>query len=169
MNQMQVNVDDEFINGVTGERYVFKATAASTGGAYVAFENFAPAGLVGPPSHLHPKQTETFTMLEGQLTLTMEGKTVTLGAGESVTVPVGVAHTFDNSQGDAVLFQVRLEPALDSEQLFAGIIKIAKDSGRTTPSLRQLARLIYDQESRFQIVDVPAWVQNGLLALLSKI
>ncbi|MEM9777588.1 MAG: cupin domain-containing protein [Chloroflexota bacterium] len=169
MNQMQVNVDDEFINGVTGERYAFKATAASTGGAYVAFENFAPGGLQGPPSHLHPKQTETFTVLEGQLMLTVEGKSIPLGAGESVTVPIGVAHTFNNVWGEDVLFQVRLEPALDSEEFFAGIIKISNESGRAKPSLRQLAKLIYDQESRLQIVGVPAWVQNGLFALLSKI
>ncbi|MEM8860769.1 MAG: cupin domain-containing protein [Chloroflexota bacterium] len=166
---MQVQVGDQFVNNVTGERYVFKATAASTGGAYVAFENFAPAGLKGPPSHLHPKQTETFTVLEGQLTLTMEGKTVTLGPGESVTVPIGVAHTFDNSQGDDVLFQVRLEPALDSEQFFAGIVKIANDSGRATPSLRQLSKLIHDQESRFQIAGLPQWLQNLLFSLLGRL
>src|SRR5215217_9167475 len=54
-------------NPVTGERFTFTDTAASTGGELLAFElALAPGGAV-PIAHVHPVQRERFAVLEGRM------------------------------------------------------------------------------------------------------
>ena len=166
--QTTVQVGEQFTNNKTGETYTFHATAASTEGAYVQFDNFVPAGLAGPPTHLHPKQEETFTVLSGTLQVTVNGETRLLTEGETAVIPPQTAHTFDNRHGDDVTFRVTLTPALDSDLFFAGIVQAANKSRSGSMSLRQLAKLIHKQESRFQLVGPPAWLQNWLFNLLAK-
>ena len=52
---------------VSGERFTFTHTAASTGGELLAFD-FAlrPGGSV-PIPHVHPIQTERFEVVEGRM------------------------------------------------------------------------------------------------------
>ena len=52
-------------NPVTGERFTFLHTAASTGGELLAFElGLEPGGAV-PIPHVHPIQTERFEVRRG--------------------------------------------------------------------------------------------------------
>ena len=44
------------------------------------------------PWHDHPDTDEVFLVLEGQMTIEMRNRTVTLGAGELFVVPRGVEH-----------------------------------------------------------------------------
>ncbi len=72
----------------------------------------------GPGEHVHPAEDDSFYVLEGELTFTVDGEEVVAGAGTFVLVPPGVRHGFAN-RGDAVArtvnvhapagFDVRLE------------------------------------------------------------
>ena len=53
----------------------------------------APGGQA-PPPHRHPRHVESFYVLEGELTFTIEGRELRAPAGSWVQVPAGVAHTF---------------------------------------------------------------------------
>ena len=53
----------------------------------------------GPESHVHQSEDDSFYMLEGELTFTVDGEDVVAGAGTFVLVPPGVEHTFAN-RGD---------------------------------------------------------------------
>jgi mannose-6-phosphate isomerase-like protein (cupin superfamily) len=55
----------------------------------------------GPPEHAHTAEDDSFYLLEGELTFTVDGEEVVAGAGTFVLVPPGVRHTFAN-RGDAV-------------------------------------------------------------------
>jgi quercetin dioxygenase-like cupin family protein len=46
------------------------------------------------PLHVHHDEEEIFTVLDGELTLTVGGSTATLRAGESAVAPRGVSHRF---------------------------------------------------------------------------
>lgn len=53
----------------------------------------------GPPPHVHEEEDDSFYVLEGELTFTVEGKDLVAAAGTFVLVPPGLLHTFAN-RGD---------------------------------------------------------------------
>jgi mannose-6-phosphate isomerase-like protein (cupin superfamily) len=54
----------------------------------------------GPAIHAHVGEDDSFYVLEGELTFTVDGGEVVAGPGTFVLVPPGVPHTFAN-RGDA--------------------------------------------------------------------
>jgi mannose-6-phosphate isomerase-like protein (cupin superfamily) len=54
----------------------------------------------GPGMHAHDGEDDSFYILEGELTFTVEGEEVVAGAGTFVLVPPGIEHDFAN-RGDA--------------------------------------------------------------------
>ena len=55
----------------------------------------------GPEAHAHPDEDDSFYVLEGELTFTLDEGEIVASAGTFVLVPPGVLHTFAN-RGDAV-------------------------------------------------------------------
>jgi len=74
-------------NPVTGERFTFTDTAASTGGELLAFElTLRPGGAV-PIPHVHPIQTERFAVVRGEAWIVPDGREpVRLAAGDVAIV-----------------------------------------------------------------------------------
>lgn len=77
-----------------GSRYVLRTPGAEVDGAYVEFEWVFKPGVLAPPPHIHPSQTEDYEVLEGELEVLIGDEWSTLRTGESASVPVGVNHTF---------------------------------------------------------------------------
>jgi mannose-6-phosphate isomerase-like protein (cupin superfamily) len=78
-----------------GSPHQFKATASDTSGRFdFIIEEMEPR--TGPPLHFHEVQDDTFYVLEGVLTVQVGEEILDLGPGDFVTIPPGVAHTFDN-------------------------------------------------------------------------
>jgi mannose-6-phosphate isomerase-like protein (cupin superfamily) len=50
----------------------------------------------GPPEHTHTDEDDSFYVLEGELTFSVDGAEVVAGPGAFVLVPPGVRHTFAN-------------------------------------------------------------------------
>lgn len=108
-----------------GSSVLFKAVAASTGGAFSLHERRVPQGGRRPPAHVHPDRVEAFWVLEGQAEFELAGKAAVADAGSFVLVPGGVAHTFGAAAAGPVRLLVLHAPALDDyfrelEQLWAG-------------------------------------------------
>ena len=84
----------------TGVPHLFKATAAETSGRFEFMTgSFAP--MTGPPLHLHDKQDDSLYVLDGVLTVQVGDEVFDLGPGDFLSVPPGVAHTFDNLHNGA--------------------------------------------------------------------
>jgi quercetin dioxygenase-like cupin family protein len=98
---------------VRGSTLVFKATAASTGGAFSLHERHVPAGGRRPPAHVHPDRAEAFWVLDGEAEFELDGELTRAGAGSFVLVPGGVSHTFGASAAVAARVLVLHAPALD--------------------------------------------------------
>src|SRR5215213_6249589 len=94
-------------NPVTGERFTFTHTAASTGGELLAFELALRAGGAVPLPHVHPVQRETFAVVAGRMRFRLGWRHVEAGPGDVVVVRPGVVHGFANA-GDAEA-RVRVE------------------------------------------------------------
>jgi len=77
-----------------GTRCRVLADAASTGGRYGLVDMIDhPAGDM-PPLHVHHTQDEGFLVLDGELTLFMPGREVTLHPGEFFLAPRGIPHSY---------------------------------------------------------------------------
>ena len=157
-------------NPVTGERFTFTDTAASTGGKLLAFElGLRPGGAV-PLPHVHPIQTERFEVVSGRMKFRVGFKTVIAEAGHVLEVEPGVMHSFANAGEAEAKLRVEVRPALRMEEMFAEVVAMAK-AGRMTKrglprnplELAVLART-YDQEAHAPLLSVG--VQRALLAPL---
>ena len=157
-------------NPVTGERFTFTHTAASTGGELLAFD-FAlrPGGKV-PVAHVHPIQTERFEVTAGRMRFRVGRKTVLAGPGDVVEVAPGVTHSFANAGDEEARLRVEVRPALAMEYMFAEVVALA-EAGKLTRgglprnpiTLAQLARR-YDQEAHAPLIGIG--LQRFLLAPL---
>jgi quercetin dioxygenase-like cupin family protein len=157
-------------NPVTGERFTFTHTAATTKGELLAFDFALRPGGAVPIPHVHPIQTERFEVLEGQMRFRVGLRTVIAGPGDVIEVAPGVAHSFANAGEQEARLRVEVRPALQMEQMFAEVVAMAK-AGRMTRrglprnplDLAVLARK-YDQEAHAPLMSVG--VQRVLLAPL---
>jgi quercetin dioxygenase-like cupin family protein len=157
-------------NPVTGERFTFTHTAASTDGELLAFD-FAlrPGGSV-PIPHVHPVQTERFEVTAGTMRFRVGLRTVIAEPGDVVEVEPGVMHSFANAGEDEARLRVEVRPALGMEEMFADVVEMAR-AGRMTRrglprnvlELALLART-YDAEAHAPLLGVR--LQRVLLAPL---
>jgi quercetin dioxygenase-like cupin family protein len=157
-------------NPVTGERFTFIETAATTGGELLSFELALRPGGAVPVPHVHPVQTERFAVVSGQMRFRVGLRTVVAGPGEVVEVAPGVMHGFANHGDDEARVLVEVRPALQMEEMFAEVVAMA-EAGRMSPrglprnllDLAVLART-YDQEAHAPLLGVG--LQRLLLAPL---
>jgi quercetin dioxygenase-like cupin family protein len=167
---MTVKPGDTLENPVTGERFTFTHTAASTDGELLAFDFALKPGGAVPIPHVHPIQTERFEVTEGRMKFRVGFKTVIAEAGDVVEVEPGVMHSFANAGDTEAKLRVEVRPALQMEQMFAEVVTMAK-AGRMTKrglprnplDLALLART-YDLEAHAPMLSVG--VQRMLLAPL---
>ena len=157
-------------NPVTGERFTFTDTAATTGGELLAFDFALRPGGAVPLPHVHPIQTERFEVTGGRMRFRVGLRTIIAGPGDVVEVQPGVAHSFANDGDEEARLRVEVRPALAMEEMFAEVIAMAQAgrmTGRGMPrNLLDLALLArtYDQEAHAPLIGVR--LQRLLLAPL---
>jgi mannose-6-phosphate isomerase-like protein (cupin superfamily) len=95
---------------IGGGAITIKADAAGTGGLFGYLEYEAPPDWPGPPPHQHRQTTELFQVLEGELTMEVDGEVVPAPAGALLVVAPGTAHKFSNTSAQPVRFLVMVAP-----------------------------------------------------------
>lgn len=161
----------------TGRRYEFPdgsiyeivTPAAQNDGARTEMRVTLPPSPVTPPSHIHPRQQETYSVESGQLEVQLDGAWRPLDAGQSVTVPPGHVHTFRNRSGANVQFLSVHSPALSYEHYLERLYWLmAMNRIRNS---RQLSSLLYLSllwsEHRQDQILAGRFAQTGILALSS--
>ena len=103
-------------------------TAAETGGELLEMEATYPANSVLPPSHLHPKQAERFTVIEGRMRTIVGGVARDYEAGETFEVPAGTPHQMAADLPSRMRWEVR--PALRTAEFFEGLYGDGPESAR---------------------------------------
>lgn len=79
------------------ERLIWKATAATTGGAFDQFELTADPDHEGAPEHVHDEVDESFFVLDGAFEFKLGDEVLVAEAGTFVFVPRGTNHTWRNA------------------------------------------------------------------------
>lgn len=89
-----------------------------TGGSLDMFEmTLAPEGRM-PVPHYHERWEETVYGLSGSATFTVEGEARLLGAGETIFIPRGKVHGFQNHSGASARFLCVLTPGVLGPEYF---------------------------------------------------
>jgi mannose-6-phosphate isomerase-like protein (cupin superfamily) len=163
---------DTLTNPVTGEQLHFVETVADTDGEYVLVEvTVEPNGFVAA-AHVHPYQTETFEILEGQLHFQVGDRTVLVGADECLRVHPGTPHRFWNAGDRPASFSAEIRPALGFESLIETMFALAGDGKTNRKGLPNPLRLAVIAKAHFDDVRLPfppAWMQRIGLALGSPL
>ncbi len=79
-----------------GERFVWKATAATTGGSFDLFEASVQPNYGGNPEHTHDANDELFYVLGGEFRFKVGDEIISAPAGTFAYVPKGTPHTWLN-------------------------------------------------------------------------
>src|SRR5579872_4635439 len=127
---------------VVGDVYRFLATGEDTNGKYALWEALVPPGG-GPPPHVHSREEEGFYVLEGEITLTVNGERVVAKAGTFANMPVGTPHSFKNESGKPAKMLISVAPA-GLEQMFFEV-GVPVPPGATTaapPTKEEIGRLL---------------------------
>jgi quercetin dioxygenase-like cupin family protein len=74
-------------------RMTIKASAAQTGGSLAQFETNDPRGTA-TPLHVHHNEDETFYVLEGEVSLLVDGERIDLCAGDYAFAPRETTHAY---------------------------------------------------------------------------
>ena len=128
-------------NPVTGERFTFTHTAATTDGELLAFDFALRPGGAVPMPHVHPIQTERFEVVAGRMRFRVGLRTRIAEPGDVIEVAPGVMHSFANAGDDEARLRIEVRPALDMEEMFADVVSMA-EAGRM--GRRGLPRNLFD-------------------------
>jgi mannose-6-phosphate isomerase-like protein (cupin superfamily) len=102
-----------------GSMMFFKALARDDDGDLSLMERTLPPGGRRPPAHRHTNCSEAYFVLDGLVSVTIEGEELTVGPEGFVLVPRGTAHTFGNAGESEAHLLVIHAPAMDA--YFAGL------------------------------------------------
>jgi quercetin dioxygenase-like cupin family protein len=135
------------IQGPGGFRLRIVKTGAETGGELLEMEaSYAGTGAL-PPEHLHPRQTERFEVLEGEVRAIVGGEEQRYGAGETFEVPAATPHQMAADVPSRLRWEVR--PALRTAEFFERLYAAMDEQGSQEP----IADLFAEFSDEFRLTD----------------
>jgi mannose-6-phosphate isomerase-like protein (cupin superfamily) len=169
-----IRAGDSIVNPVTGERLVFELTSHDTDGAYTLFDTYVEPGGMVASAHVHPYQTEIFTVIDGRLGVKRGREKLELGPGEVAMIDPGVAHKFWNAGEETLRFRAEVRPSLAFESLIETMFGLAAEGKTNRKGMPGPLRLAVIANHHFDVVRlpvVPDFLQKAALvpgALLGK-
>ena len=127
-----------------GSTMFFKATRASTNGAFSFMERTLPPGGRKPPPHIHTNCEEAFYVLDGEIEFFLGDDTVVGRPGSFVLVPGGVSHTFGNAAPAASRLLIIHAPA--AEAYFVALQELWSRPNPPTPEEERVLMSRYGLE-----------------------
>ena len=150
-----IRAGDSLVNPVTGERLVWELTSHDTNGAYTLFDTYVEPGGSVAAAHVHPYQTEIFTVIEGRLGVKRGREKLELGPGEVAMIDPGTAHKFWNAGDETLRFRAEVRPALQFESLIETMFGLAADGKTNKKGMPQPLRLAVIANHHFDVVRLP--------------
>ena len=121
----------------------FLVTAAHSNGTLAAFELFVPAAQrLMAPAHSHDHYEETIYGIEGVLTWTVDGQPIEVGPGETLCIPRGAVHRFDNNGSQDVKALCVITPAAIGPGYFREAAEVVKAAAGGPPDKMKLMEIM---------------------------
>lgn len=122
--------------------YAIHLSGAQTAGALAVVEYSFPPGAVGAAPHVHRGHAEHFHILDGEVTFDLGDSETTVGAGGTVSVPIGAAHGFRNTSSAWARCLFLLTPA-GYEDYFRDVHRALEAGEPLTPDRLAALRSAY--------------------------
>jgi quercetin dioxygenase-like cupin family protein len=163
---------DRFENPATRETGRIITGAGDTDGRYMQSETRVRPGGAVSVVHRHRECTERFEVLEGELTLQLDGQTRSLLAGEQVTIAPGVAHHYANTSDEDVVFRFDVWPAARFEAMVVTLFALGtegKTDAKGAPSPLQMAVILDEYGDVLELVGPPRLLQRVAIGVLARL
>jgi mannose-6-phosphate isomerase-like protein (cupin superfamily) len=134
---------EQLVNPITGERIVFRLTAAETAGRLLEMDDFWTRPGHRAPEHVHPQMHEQWEIISGRASFRIGDREQTVGPGEVVSAPAGVAHVAWNPTQEPVHLRIQMSPALDWEVFVERLFALAS-SVEADPDPVQMLQLLHE-------------------------
>lgn len=114
-------------NRVTGQDIIFLKTSKNTGGRLLEMVAIYAPHSREPLAHYHPAQDEDFIVMEGVLSVKMNGVPRLYKAGEQFHVPQGTVHSMWNASASQTVINWQVRPAMNTEYLLETTTGLVND------------------------------------------
>lgn len=165
-------VGDELVNPVTGEYARILEMAWQNPEGRVKGEMLAKVGSRVVGAHLHPGSTERFTVLEGELTVNLNGVVRPLREGETAEVRPGEWHDWWNAADRDARVIVEVTPgarfAHMLETMF-GLAEMGYVDEKGMPNLLQMAMLGREFSDTVVFKSPPPAIQRVMFAAIAPL
>jgi quercetin dioxygenase-like cupin family protein len=167
-----VRVGEVWENPVTRERATILTLPQENPDGRVAAELTALVGARVVGEHRHPAIVERFTVLEGELTLKLRGRTSILREGETAIVEAGEWHDWWNASDRDARVRVEITPgerfAHMIETLF-GLARLGHTNSKGMPHPLQLALFAREFSDVIVFRSPPPAVQRAIFGVLAPL
>src|SRR5262245_13285205 len=122
--------------------------------------------------HRHPAIVERFTVLEGELTLKLDGQTSVVREGESAVVEAGTWHDWWNASERDARARVEVTPGerfAHMIETFYGLARLGHTDAKGMPHLLQLALSAREFSDVIVFRSPPLAIQRALFGALAPI
>jgi hypothetical protein len=152
----------DLVNPLSGEQLWFEGDEIET-----RIFGVIPPHSPGPPLHRQLRTQEDPTVVRGRIRYTIDGYLHELGPGDSVVIPCGAAHRFENPYGEEAETDNRARPGIVHEvclRLLYGAL------ARPRPNPLELAVAFHEGDNYPAAIPLPiARAVIGSLYALSRV
>jgi quercetin dioxygenase-like cupin family protein len=167
-----IEVGEVWENPATGERVTFVELPWHNPEGRAVAEVTALAGARVVGEHRHPIIAERFTVLQGDLTVRLDGVTSVLREGQSSEVRPGQWHDWWNATDRESLLRVEVAPSerfLHMIETIFGLARLGHTNDRGMPDPLQLALFGREFSDVVQFRSPPPVVQKSMFAVLGAL
>jgi glyoxylate utilization-related uncharacterized protein len=132
---------------------------------------FAPHSTE-PLQHYHPRQHETFKVLEGSLHVRINGKLRVLGTGETLEIPAHTNHSMWNAASTRTVINWKVEPALSTEYFLEtgmGLAAQGKVNKKGMPGIWQTVLLADRYKHVYRLSKPVFFLQKAMCKVLAPL
>jgi quercetin dioxygenase-like cupin family protein len=158
-------------NPVAGDTVRFLRVPTAGGGGLLVEMTTVPGGQ-GPPTHVHPHSSETFTVKSGSIMLHEDGQELILRAGETRMVAAGVPHTFASHGDVPAVTEVSFDRPgrmADFLETFYELARAGRTDAEGKPSMLQIAVSFGALADDIRTVVAPWPAQRVMFATLGPV
>jgi quercetin dioxygenase-like cupin family protein len=120
----------------------FLVESEQSAGSVAVFEFDVPAGARVPIAHSHDAYEETLYGLAGVLTWTVDGTPIDVAPGETLCIPRGAVHHFDNTGSEDATALAIVTPGVLGPDYFREVADLVATAADGPPDLAAMAEVM---------------------------
>ena len=152
-------------NRHTGERLAMRRVTRD-GEVWLELKGSLPAHQQGPPLHIHVAEDEEGVVRSGTLGAELNGRRLTAGPGERVSLPRGSIHKWWNDGNEPLVFDGYARPAVDLDRFLQAIFEVLNAGSAGRPPLFYMAHLLLRHRQTQILRIMPRPVQAVLFRVI---